>query len=75
MNGYRGSRCEPLFDLPTPGLRIRVFMFRSSKFPIQVTGRFLTVYLLNAADADNVDEGVMSSETEYFAASQLQKIA
>jgi hypothetical protein len=50
-------------------------MFRSSKFPIQVTGRFLTVYLLNAADADNVDEGFVSSETEYFAVSRLQKIA
>jgi hypothetical protein len=51
------------------------FMFRSNKFPVQVTGLFLTVHLLNAADARNVDQGFVSSETEYFAVSRLQIIA
>jgi hypothetical protein len=50
-------------------------MFGSSKFPVQVTGRFLTVHLLNAADAHNVDYGVVSSETEYFEVGGLQKTA
>lgn len=50
------------------------FMFRSSKFPVQVTGRFLTIHLINAADARNVDGGLVSSETEYFQVSGLQKL-
>ncbi|WP_429323995.1 GDCCVxC domain-containing (seleno)protein [Paraburkholderia sp. GAS348] len=41
-------------------------MFRSSTFPVQVTGRFLSAHFLNASDARHVDQGVVSSETEYF---------
>ena len=52
-----------------------LFMFPSSEFPVQVTRRLLTVHLLNAADACNVDQGFVSYETEYFEVSGLQTIA
>jgi hypothetical protein len=51
------------------------FIFPSSEFPVQVTGRLLTVHLLNAAATRNVDQGFVSSETEYFEVSGLQTIA